>query len=211
MRPVPRRWSVAPAVRANDSRACSIELGRQRSDALAAERQVDDGVRPPREVQGSRERLVHRHRCVAEPPDAGPVAERLGEGRAQHERDVLDRVVLVHVEVAGRLDLEVEQGVMGERSEQVVVEADARADGRFAPAVEVEGDRDVGLSGRPALGRCAPAHGAASKRISTARRCASRPSARARTPTVSRKLARPSRLTRWTWTQVPNASTLSAP
>ena len=46
----------------------------------------------------------------------------------EHERDVLDGVVLVHLEVAGRPDLEVEQAVVGERAQEVVVEPDARGD-----------------------------------------------------------------------------------
>ena len=65
--------------------------------------------------------------------DPGPVAERLGEGGAEHERDVLDRVVLVDLEVAVGVDREVEQAVVGERAEQVVVEADAGIDRRCGP------------------------------------------------------------------------------
>ena len=56
--------------------------------------------RPPMSRTARGERLVHRHRRVAEPGDPGPVAERLGERRAEDQRDVLDRVVLVDVEVA---------------------------------------------------------------------------------------------------------------
>ena len=65
--------------------------------------------------------LASPNRC-----DPGAVAERLGERGPEHERDVLDRVVLVDLEVAVGLDREVEQAVVGERAEQVVVEADAR-------------------------------------------------------------------------------------
>ena len=60
--------------------------------------------------------------------DPGPVAERLGEGGAEDEGDVLDGVVLVDLEVAVGVDREVEQAVMGERAEEVVVEADAGVD-----------------------------------------------------------------------------------
>ena len=44
LRPVPRRWSVAPAVRANEFEGVLDELQRQAADALAPERQVDDRV-----------------------------------------------------------------------------------------------------------------------------------------------------------------------
>ena len=66
--------------------------------------------------------------------DPGAVAERLGERGAEHERDVLDRVVLVDLEVAVGRDGQVEQAVVGERAEQVVVEADPGRRSRVWPA-----------------------------------------------------------------------------
>ena len=132
------------------------ELERQAAGALAAERQVDDRVRPAADVDdGGRERLVHRHGALAEAGDPGPVAERLGERGAEDERDVLDRVVLVDLEVAVGVDRQVEQAVVGERAEQVVVEADAGVDAGVAGAVEPERDGDLGLvrwSGRRSRG-----------------------------------------------------------
>ena len=124
-----------------------------------------------------------------------------GDGLAQHECDVLDGVVLIDVEVAGRRDREVDQGVMGKRREEVVVEADPRRDGLASPGRR--GPRST-VTSVSAVVRCRVADarrlmGAASKRISTARRCASRPSARASTPTVPRSPASPSRLTRCAW------------
>ncbi len=123
------------------------ELERQAADALAAERQVDDRVWPTTDVDHcARERFVHRHRCLAEAANPGPIAERLRERRSQDERDVFDRVVLVDLEVAGRPDLDVEQAVVRERREEVVVEAHTRRDLRAARAVEIEGDVDLGLA-----------------------------------------------------------------
>ena len=91
------------------------ELERQAADALAAERQVDHRVRPPADVDHrARERLVHRHRGLAEAADPGPVAERLRERRTEDERNVFDRVVLVDVEVAGYPELQVEHAVVRE-------------------------------------------------------------------------------------------------
>ena len=141
---------MAPAVRANDFEGVLDELERQAADPLAAERQVDDGVRPAADVDDGRgEGLVHRHGAVAEPGDPGTIAERLGEGGTEHERDVLDRVVLVDLEVAVGVDGEVEQAVVGERAEEVVVEADPGVDPGVARAIEAERDRDLGLGGRP--------------------------------------------------------------
>ena len=91
-------------------------------------------------------------RALAEPGDPGPVAERLGERRAEHEGDVLDRVVLVDLEVAVGVDRQVEQAVVGERAEEVVVEPDAGVDAGVARAVEPERDGHLGLVGGPRHG-----------------------------------------------------------
>jgi hypothetical protein len=124
------------------------QLQRQRTDALAGEREVDHGVRPTADVDHGRcERLVHRHRRLAEAANAGAVSERLGERRPKHQRDVLDGVVLVDLEVAAGPDLQVEQSVMRQRGQQVVVEADAGRDVGATRAVEVEGEVDLGLAG----------------------------------------------------------------
>ena len=84
--------------------------------------------RPPTSIDGRRHGFVHGHGGVAEAVDAGAIAESLGQGGAQDQRHVLHGVVLVDLEVAGRLDLEVEQAVVGERGEQVVEEADPGRD-----------------------------------------------------------------------------------
>ena len=79
----------------------------------------------------------------AEPNDgeaahAGLVAQRLAEHLAQHDADVLDRVVGVDVEVAGGLHGEVEAAVPAELAEHVVVEREAGRDLGRARAVEVD-------------------------------------------------------------------------
>ena len=126
------------------------ELERQAAGPFAAERQVDDGIRTAADVDDRvGERLVHRDRALPEPGDPGSIAERLGERRAEDEGDVLDRVVLVDLEVAVGADGQIEQAVVGERAEQVVVEPDARIDRPMALAVEPERDRDVGLGRGP--------------------------------------------------------------
>jgi hypothetical protein len=125
------------------------QLQRQRPDPLAAEGQVDNGVRPATDVDDGRgERLVHRHAGLPESMDPGAIAECLAEGDPEDERDVLDRVVLVDLEVAVRRDRQVEEAVMTERREEVVVEPESGRDRRVARAVEPERDGDVGLAGR---------------------------------------------------------------
>ena len=102
--------------------------------------------RPPTSIAARRERLIHRDGALTEARDAGSVAEGLRERRTENERDVLDRVVLVDVEIAVRFDREVEQPVVCERAEEVVVEADPGRDRGVAGAVDAERDRDVGLA-----------------------------------------------------------------
>ena len=60
-------------------------------------------------------------------------AERPAQRRAECGEDVLDGVVLVDVDVAARVELEVEPRVEGEQREQVVEEADAGLDTRLDP------------------------------------------------------------------------------
>ena len=138
---------MTPAVRENEFERVLDELERQAAGPFAAERQVDDGIRTAADVDDRvGERLVHRDRALPEAGDPGSIAERLGERRAEDEGDVLDRVVLVDLEVAVGADGEVEQAVVGERAEQVIVEPDAGVDRPVALAIEPERDRDVGLA-----------------------------------------------------------------
>jgi hypothetical protein len=79
------------------------------------------------------------------------VAERLRETRlAERDADVLDRVVLVDVEVARGVQRQVEAAVPREQLEHVVEEADAGADVVAALAVEASAS---GSASRSSAGR----------------------------------------------------------
>ena len=120
-------------------------------------------VRPAGEVdRGLHEHLVHRDRGVAVAGDAALVAQRLGERLAQRDRDVLDGVVGVDVQVAVGLHGEVDAAVLGQRGEHVVVEPDAGGDVDRAGAVEVDLDDELGLAGGP-LDACSAVHAAFSQ------------------------------------------------
>ena len=91
-----------------------LESGRlARVHEVRATRDVDDGLG---------ERLVERHERVAVAGDAALVAERLADGLAEHDADVLDGVVHVDLDVAAGAHGEVGQRVLRERGQQVVVE-----------------------------------------------------------------------------------------
>ena len=64
---------------------------------------------------------------------------RLIERLAERERAILDRVVIVDLEVAPAFEDQIEAGVPGERAEHVVEEADAGRDLRPAAAIERRG------------------------------------------------------------------------
>src|SRR2546426_11972912 len=111
------------------------------------------------------EGVVQRHRRLAVTADSAPLAQRLGQRLAQHDPHVLHGVVLVHVEVAPRGDLEVEERVARQRLEHVVEEADARLDLRPAGAIETHPHPHFGL-----LGLARHLAGAAHPRISASAR-----------------------------------------
>ena len=103
-------------------------MGRSKVDVPGQERPAGDVDR------GLGQRLVHRHQRVAEAADAALVAERLGEGLAEHDADILGGVVEVDMQVALGPHRQVEQPVAGQRGQHVVEKADAGGDiGRPGP------------------------------------------------------------------------------
>ena len=151
-------WSSAPrrldvevqrACIANRSSACGSRRQREAADAVAGERERDLRVRALDEVdRREAARLVHRDRGRAVADESFPSGEGGLECVAERGHHVLDRVVLVHLDVAAREELEVELPVEGEEREQVVEEADAGVDARAAAAVEAERDAQRGLGRR---------------------------------------------------------------
>src|SRR5438132_13292310 len=87
----------------------------------------------------ARKRLVERNVGVAVAADALLVAERLRHRHAERDADVLDGMVRVDLEVALRVEVEVEGAVARELVEHVVEEGDAGSQRRLACAVEVDG------------------------------------------------------------------------
>src|SRR5438093_129763 len=116
--------------------------------ATSRHRDAEDEERAPRQVHGRRdERLVHRDETGAVAHDALLVAERQTERLPEHDADVLDRMVLVHLDVALCLDGEVHEAVLRPGLEHVAEKWDRRLDLRGAGAVDVELKRDLGLLG----------------------------------------------------------------
>src|SRR5688572_12333245 len=110
-------------------------------DALDRERQIDDGVWSPAEIDSSNaKRLVHRHDEVAGAVDAAARAKRFRDRLAQRDAEILHGVVLIDVEIAGGANLEIERAVACHELQHVVEEADAGADVIAALAFDPEAD-----------------------------------------------------------------------
>jgi hypothetical protein len=93
------------------------------------------------------QRLVQRDHGIGVTPDPGAVTQRLGDGLAQDDTGVLNRVMPIDVEIAPGLDREIEQAVPGQRREHVVEKPDSGLHVRVAPAVQVDPNSKIGLVG----------------------------------------------------------------
>ena len=54
--------------------------------------------------------------------------KRLRKQLAQHDADILDGVVLIHIQIAVGFQLQIEAAVLGEQLQHVIEEADAGRD-----------------------------------------------------------------------------------
>ena len=151
-------WSVMPG---RSARSCgtSARTSRcpSRPGASARIRSLPDQIGPARNVErDAGQRLVHRRQRVAVAADAALVAQRLGHRLADRDAGILGGVVLVDMEIADRLHVEVDQRVARQLFEHVIEEADAGRDVIDAGAVEIDGDVDRRLASSCAeWSRCA--------------------------------------------------------
>ena len=138
-------------------------------------------MRPAAEIdRRDRQRLVHRHDEVAGAVDAPPVAERLRHRLAERDAEILDGVMLIDVEIAARVDRQVERAVPREQLQHVIEKADAGAHVVPALAVERERQRDLRLR-RPSIDYRA-AHRTSSITAMARRVCSTMPVAMRRQP-----------------------------
>ena len=77
--------------------------------------------------------------------DALLVAERTRERLTERDAQILDRVMIVDVPVADRLDVEVDQTVTRDLIEHVLQKGHAGLEGRPTLTVQVETDADLGF------------------------------------------------------------------
>src|SRR5258708_575214 len=90
------------------------QLRLESAHPLLRDRHVVGEVASTADVDNNRaQRFVQRHHRLAEAPNARAIAERLAKGAPEHDADVLDRVMLVDMEVAACLDHEIEETMAG--------------------------------------------------------------------------------------------------
>src|SRR5260370_37878193 len=110
---------------------------------------VDNRGRASAEINGCDSKsFIHGHDKVAGAHDAALIAERRAKCLAQRNTDIFDRMVLVDIEIALGLNLEVENTVTREQLQHVVEKADARL--YFVPTATFDGQSqpDIGFRGR---------------------------------------------------------------
>ena len=107
------------------------EFGPEHQEGTAGDIERDAGQCP-----------VHRQQAVGVTGDAGLGAERLQQRLPERDADVLDRVVIVDVQVALGFDLHGDAGVARQLVEHVVEEADPGGHAARAAAVQIDGDGD---------------------------------------------------------------------
>src|SRR3546814_17442280 len=79
--------------------------------------------------------------------DAALVAQRLGDSLAERECRILDRVMLVDMQIALHRHRDVDQRMARQLLDHMVEETDAGGNRIGAAAVEIDGDRDIRFLG----------------------------------------------------------------
>ena len=151
---------------------CHVEIGPQRVAESPTEFLHEDDIEVPHERGGGRhgvnqvrpaaqvdhdagERLVHRKKEKAIPPDPQLIAKGLFKCLSQNKTHILNGVVIIHVHVSLRLDGEVVQAVLGKQGQHVVKERHTGVDLGRTPPVDVEGQGNIRLRRLPRDGRYA--------------------------------------------------------
>jgi len=91
--------------------------------------------------------LVQGHIGVAVTAQPLLVAPGLGQGLAQGDADIFDRVVGIDMQIALGFDIQVDQAVPGDLVEHVIKKVHAGGEPALTAAIQIEPDRDPGFQG----------------------------------------------------------------
>ena len=105
-------------------------------------------VRPAAEIdRRRRERFVHGHQEISGAQNAALRAQRLAHRLAENDARVLDGVVLIHFEIAARVEFQIHRAVPRHERQHVIEKRNAGGDFRAALAVEIQAHANVRFGG----------------------------------------------------------------
>lgn len=109
-------------------------------------RAVIGKIAPAAEIDCHQRRsLIHGHHAVGKPFDSLAGAERFAEGLAEHDRNVLRRMVGVHFRVAVTDDGQIDARMHLEELQHVVEKPDAAVHAARAVSVQIEREENFRL------------------------------------------------------------------
>src|SRR5688572_25670243 len=115
-------------------------LARQLADGLTAQTECHVGKRSPGKVHDRPSQcLVQWGERPPEAIDSAPLSQGAIERFTQRQATVLDRMMIVHVQVAFAGQHQVEPSVAAQRVEEMIQEPDPCLDGRLSTSIEIDG------------------------------------------------------------------------
>src|SRR5579864_2137453 len=148
--------------------------------ALLLYRDVVREIDPPADIDHrAAERLIERDSGVPETPDTRTIPQRLAKRAPHHDPDILDRMMLIDMKVAARLDHEIEEAMAREALQHMVEKWYAGMNFAAPRTVQRERHRDrrlarLALDSRVTRRRLRRLRGNLSANLSHGRRIASR-------------------------------------
>ena len=110
------------------------------------------------------QRFFHRQGHVTVPRNPLLIAQRLVQTATKTDPDVLNRVMVIHMQITDSFNFQIEESMTSEQSEHVIEETHARRDFILAAAIEINGKLNLRFSGI-AGNRCGSGHGFSDFRI----------------------------------------------
>src|SRR5437763_4815402 len=120
------------------------QLCLQISDQARCHFRIHHSGGSPTEIHcGHAHSFVHGHQEVSSSKNAAFAAQSLIEGLAKYDAHVLDRVVLVDMQIAVGLELQIESAMMGKQLQHVVEETYAGGDLIAAASLDGQGQPNL--------------------------------------------------------------------
>ena len=114
----------------------------QISDSRRADPCIDDRRRASTEIDGRQaESLVHGHDEISGAQNAATISKRAVEDFAQSNPNIFDGVVLIHFQVADRLEFQIESAVPCKQLQHVVQKVDSRRN--LVLTTALDGERNL--------------------------------------------------------------------